>query len=71
MDTAPLFDRSPQLQKLASDIQIATTHAEQHGIPLPDIILQLLQRAEDLCLLGNERGLDLARVGDFFAGDGE
>jgi hypothetical protein len=32
-----VFDRSPQLQKLDFDIQIATTHAEQHGIPLQDI----------------------------------
>ena len=66
-----MFDRSPQLQKLDSDIQIATTHAEQHGIPLQDIVLQLLQRADDLCRLGNERGSDLSRVGDIFRGDGE
>jgi hypothetical protein len=47
-DSLAVFDRSPQFQKLAFDIQIATTHAEQHGIPLQDIILQLLQRPHPL-----------------------
>jgi hypothetical protein len=70
-DSPAVFDRSPQLQKLDFDIQIATTHAEQHGIPLQDIVLKLLQRADDLCRLGNERGFDLSRVGDIFRGDGE
>jgi len=64
-------DRSVQLEKLKLDIATATANAEQHGVGLQDIVLQLLQRAEDLCLLGNERGLDLTRVGQFFAGDGE
>jgi hypothetical protein len=64
-------DRSVQLEKLKLDIATATASAEQHGIPLQDIVLALLQKSEDLCLLGSERGLDLARVGDFFAGDGE
>jgi hypothetical protein len=70
-DSPAVFDRGPQLQTLDFDIQIATTHAEQHGIPLQDIVLQLLQRADDLCRLGNERGSDLSRVGDIFRGDGE
>jgi hypothetical protein len=65
------IDRTPQLEKLRLDIATATASAEQHGIPLQDIVLALLQKSEDLCLLGSERGLDLARVGDFFAGDGE
>jgi hypothetical protein len=65
------IDRTPQLEKLRLDIETCTANAEQHGVGLQDIVLQLLQRAEDLCLLGNERGLDLTRVGQFFAGDGE
>jgi hypothetical protein len=64
-------DRSVQIAKLKTDLQVATNNAELTGVPLQDIVLCLLQRSEDLCLLGNERGLDLARVGDFFAGDGE
>jgi hypothetical protein len=63
-------DRSVQLEKLKLDIATATANAEQHGIALPDIIVTLLQRGED-CQLGAERGLDLARVGAFFKGDGE
>jgi hypothetical protein len=71
--TADVFvaDRSVPLEKLKLDIAIATANAEQHGIGLQDIILALLQRSEDLCPLGSERGLDLCRVGAFFAGDGE
>jgi hypothetical protein len=64
-------DRTPQLEKLRLDIATATVDAEQHGITLQDIVLTLLQRAEDLCRLGADRGLDLSRVGAFFAGDGE
>jgi hypothetical protein len=64
-------DRSVQVAKLKTDLQIATSNAEQHGVGLQDIILQLLQRADDLCRIGKERGLDLSRVGDIFRGDGE
>jgi hypothetical protein len=70
-DSAVVFDRSVAITKLKTDIETATTNAEQHGVLLQDIVLQLLQRAEDLCQLGAERGLDLSRVGAFFRGDGE
>jgi hypothetical protein len=70
-DSPAVFDRTPQLEKLRLDIETCTANADQHGIALPDIVLSLLQRAEDLCRLGAERGLDLSRVGAFFAGDGE
>jgi hypothetical protein len=62
-------DRSVQLEKLKLDIATATANAEQHGIALPDIIVTLLQRGEDLCQLGAERGLDLSRVKQFFGAD--
>jgi hypothetical protein len=65
----PFIDRTPQLEKLKLDIATATANAEQHGIPLQDIILQLLQRGEDLCQLGAERGFDLSRVKQFFGAD--
>jgi hypothetical protein len=64
-------DRSVQVAKLKIDLQVATSGAELTGVPLIDIIMQLLQRADDLCRLGSERGLDLSRVGDIFRGDGE
>jgi hypothetical protein len=62
-------DRSVQLEKLRLDIATATANAEQHGIGLQDIVLCLLQRSEDLCQLGAERGLDLSRVKQFFGAD--
>jgi hypothetical protein len=64
-------DRSVQVAKLKTDLQVATSNAELTGVPLQDIVLALLQRSEDLCLLGNERGLDLSRVGAFFQQDDE
>jgi hypothetical protein len=67
--TAPLFDRTPQLAKLRTDLQMATTNAEQTGVSVQDVILALLQRAEDLCEVHPD--VDLTRIGQFFAGDGE
>jgi hypothetical protein len=63
------IDRTPQIEKLRLDIETCTANAEQHGIALPDIIVALLQRGEDLCQLGAERGLDLSRVKQFFGAD--
>ena len=63
------IDRTPQIEKLRLDIETCTANAEQHGIGLQDIILQLLQRGEDLCQLGAQRGLDLSRVKQFFGAD--
>jgi hypothetical protein len=51
-DRPAVFDRGPQLEKLRLDIETCTANAEQHGIALPDIIVTLLQRGEDLCQLG-------------------
>ena len=62
-------DRGVPLEKLRLDLQTATTDAEQHGIALPDIIVTLLQRGEDLCQLSNDAGLDLSRVKQFFGAD--
>jgi hypothetical protein len=70
-DSPAVLDCSVQVAKLKTDLETSTFHAEQSGIPLPDIVLTLLQRAEDICVLANERGLDSSRVGAFFAGDGE
>jgi hypothetical protein len=70
-DSPAVIDRSVQVAKLRTDLETATFNAEQSGVPLPDIILTMLQRCEDLCRLGADRGLDLSRVGAFFSGDGE
>jgi hypothetical protein len=71
IDQPAVLDWSVQIAKLKTDLATSTFNAEQCGVPLPDIVLTLLQRAEDLCLLANDRGLDLTRVGAFFGGDGE
>jgi hypothetical protein len=68
MHDQAFIDRTPQLEKLRFDIATATANAEQHGIALPDIVVALLQRGEDLCQ-GAERGLDLSRVKQFFGAD--
>jgi hypothetical protein len=70
-DSPAVIGRSVQCTKLKTDLETATFNAEQCGVPLTDIVLALLQRSEDLCRLGADRGLDLSRVGAFFAGDGE
>jgi hypothetical protein len=70
-DSPAVVDRSVQCAKLKTDLETATFNAEQCGIALPDIVVSLLQRAEDLCRLSADRGLDLSRVGAFFAGNGE
>jgi hypothetical protein len=66
-DQTVAIDRSVQIAKLRTDLETSTAHAEQTGVAIPDIVCALLQRAEDLCQLGAERGLDLSTVQAFFA----
>ena len=40
-------DRSVQIAKLKTDLQVATSNAELTGVPLQDIVLALLQRSEE------------------------
>jgi|HubBroStandDraft_4_1064222.scaffolds.fasta_scaffold2110954_1 hypothetical protein len=42
-------DRSPQIEKLRLDTRVATTNAQQSGVAMADIVLVLLQRANELC----------------------
>jgi hypothetical protein len=43
-DSPAVIDRSVQCAKLRTDLETATYHAEQVGIPLPDVVVSLLQR---------------------------
>jgi hypothetical protein len=70
-DSPAVIDRSVQVAKLKTDLETSTFDAEQCGVPLPDVVLSLLQRAEDLCRLGADRGLDLSTVSAFFSEGGQ
>jgi hypothetical protein len=56
------FDRTAQLNKLKLDLETATTSAKQSGVALADVILALLQRADELCELADETNVDISRV---------
>jgi hypothetical protein len=45
-DSPAVFDRTPQISKLSQDIGIAITHASQAGVPMQEIIYQVLAKAE-------------------------
>ena len=64
---APLFDRGPVLDKLRLDL--ATCTSDCRGLELPAIILALLERAEELTVIANERGIDLTAIRAFLGGD--
>lgn len=66
-DQAPLFDRAPLLDKLRLDL--ATCTSDCRGHELPAIILALLERAEELTVIANERGMDLSAVRAFLGGE--
>jgi hypothetical protein len=52
-DSPAVFDRSPQISKLSQDIGIAITHASQAGVPMQEIIYQVLAKAEWLMQHGD------------------
>jgi hypothetical protein len=56
-----ILDRGPQLEKLRLDIGTSTTRALQMGCGVADVVLALLERADQLCEIGEECGADLAR----------
>jgi len=59
---AAIIDRSPQRQKLDTDLQTVTTSAWQTGVELPDIVLALLQRADELSALAADAGVDMSAL---------
>lgn len=69
INSPAVMDRTVHAEKLRIDLNTATFNAEQHGISLTDIVLTLLQRADDLTRLAIERGADLTSIRDFFGYD--
>jgi hypothetical protein len=67
VDTTPLFDHGPHRDKLRSDLGAVTS--DVRGLPTVDVILALLQRAEELTVIADERGEDLTPIRAFFGGD--
>jgi hypothetical protein len=59
--------RAPQIEKLRLDIGVATTNAQQSGVSMADIVLVLLQRADELCDLAADLGADMKKVAEAFA----
>jgi hypothetical protein len=67
IDSTPIFDHAPHRDKLRSDLGAVTS--DVRGLPTVDVILALLQRAEELTALANEIGEDLTRIRAFFGSD--
>jgi hypothetical protein len=63
-----VFDRAPQIEKLRLDIGVSTTSAQQSGVAMQDVVLVLLQRADELCDLAAEQGADMKKVAEAFSG---
>jgi hypothetical protein len=66
-DSPPVIDRSVQRNQLDHDLAVMTS--DIRGLPVVDVILALLRRAEDLAVIADERGEDLKLVRAFFSGD--
>jgi hypothetical protein len=62
------FDRTQQLEALRLAISSATTHAQQSGVALADITLLLLQRADVLCEIAEDAGVDMTKLATAFGG---
>jgi 3-hydroxyisobutyrate dehydrogenase-like beta-hydroxyacid dehydrogenase len=54
-------------RKAPLDIGVATTNAQQSAVAMADIVLTLLQRADELCDVAAEQGADMKKVADAFA----
>jgi hypothetical protein len=67
VDTPPVFDRTPHLQKLDNDVAVVTS--DLRGLPTVDVILALLHRAEELTQFAIDRGEDLTPIRAFFGSE--
>jgi hypothetical protein len=67
VDSPPVLDHGPHRQKLRSDIGAATS--DVRGLPAVDMVLILLERAEQLAAIADERGEDLTPIRSFFGGE--
>jgi hypothetical protein len=61
-----IMDRAPQIEKLKLDISTAATSAQQAGVAMADVVLALLERADELCELANDTGADMAKLAEVF-----
>jgi hypothetical protein len=57
-----IFGRTVQIAKLRHDINIAATHARQSNVAMADIVLALLQSADELCELAADTGADMKKL---------
>jgi hypothetical protein len=67
VDQAPIMDRTVQRDQLSHDLGVLTS--DVRGLPLVDVILVLLRRAEELTVIANERGIDLTAIRAFLGGE--
>jgi hypothetical protein len=67
VDSLPVFDYGSHRKKLRSDIGAATS--DVRGLPAVDMVLILLERAEQLAAIADERGEDLTPIRAFLGGD--
>jgi hypothetical protein len=58
----PAIDRSVHINKFKTDLEVATMHADQAGIPLGTVICELLKLAVHWRGVADERGTDLAEL---------
>jgi hypothetical protein len=61
------IDRTPQHDQLRHDLGVLTS--DIRGLPVVDVILVLLSRAEELTVIADERGEDLSAIREFLGGE--
>jgi hypothetical protein len=61
------IDRMPQRDQLRHDLGVLTS--DVRGLPLVEVILALLHRAEELTVIADERGEDLSTIRAFLGGE--
>jgi hypothetical protein len=64
VDTPPIFDRSVQVAKLKTDLEVATANADLNGVPPHAIIRELLESVTHWQTIAIDRGDDLSPLAD-------
>jgi hypothetical protein len=64
-------DRSVPLDRLRAEISTATTAAQTAGIARADVVLTLLQHADQLCEIGEDVGDDMSKLATAFGSDAD
>jgi hypothetical protein len=57
-----VFDRSPQIDKLKLALDVAVTTTMESQVPIADIVLALLTKADALCEIGRATGADMSSI---------